>query len=118
VSCICELIRCFILSELNRKYGNKIGLYRDDGLAAFNETPFVIDKIKKDICTTFKKHELKITIDANKKIVEFLDVSLDLNNNRHEPFNKPNNIPQYVHIQSNHPPNILKNLPSNVNKRL
>jgi hypothetical protein len=36
----------------------------------------------------------------------------------YEPFNKPNNTPQYVHIQSNHPPNILKNLPSNVNKRL
>ena len=31
---------------------------------------------------------------------------------------KPNNTPLYVSINSNHPPNIIKNIPVNVNKRL
>ena len=29
---------------------------------------------------------------------------------------KPNNTPLYVHIQSNHPPSILKNIPESINK--
>ena len=47
-----------------------------------------------------------------------MDVTLDLNNGRFKPFNKPGNIPLYVHRKSNHPPNIIKNLPININKRL
>ena len=31
---------------------------------------------------------------------------------------KPNDTPLYVHSKSNHPPNILKNIPLSVNKRL
>jgi len=31
---------------------------------------------------------------------------------------KPNNTPIYVHKESNHPPNIIKNIPESVNKRL
>ena len=31
-----ELVRCYILSLLTEKYGRNIGLYHDDGLAAFN----------------------------------------------------------------------------------
>jgi hypothetical protein len=114
----CELIGCFILAKLNKKYGKSIGLYRDDGLAVLNESPQKIEKIKKDICATFKEYDLKITIEANKKIVNFLDVTFDLNIDCFKPYNKPNNIPQYVHCNSNHPQNIIKNLPIGINKRL
>ncbi|KAL5014501.1 hypothetical protein ScPMuIL_008771, partial [Solemya velum] len=38
-----------------------------------------------------KKYGLKITIEANKKIVNFLDVTLNLNNGKYSPYNKPNN---------------------------
>ena len=31
---------------------------------------------------------------------------------------KPNDVPVYVNIKSNHPPSILKNIPAAVNKRL
>merc|ERR1712130_311827 len=34
------------------------------------------------------------------------------------PYRKPNNPISYIHTQSNHPPNILKNLPLNVEKYL
>ena len=43
----CELVGCYILSLLTEKYGRNIGLYRDDGLAAFNGKPHEIEKIKK-----------------------------------------------------------------------
>jgi hypothetical protein len=34
------------------------------------------------------------------------------------PYTKPNNVPQYVHNKSNHPPTILKNIPESIKKRL
>ena len=57
----CELVGCYILSRLTEKYGNSIGLYRDDGLSAFNKTPQEIERIKKDICQIFRDNDLKIT---------------------------------------------------------
>ena len=114
----CELVGSMILTQLSQLYGNSIGLYRDDGLAIFNETPRKIEIIKKNICKIFGKYDLKVTIEANKKVIDFLDVTLDLNTGKHKPYNKPNNIPQYVHKDSNHPPCIIKNIPININKRL
>ena len=72
----CELVGCYLLSLLTDKYGQSIGLYRDDGLAAFNKTPKEIEKIKKELCKIFRENDLKITIEANKTIVNFLDVTL------------------------------------------
>ena len=34
------------------------------------------------------------------------------------PYTKPNNIPLYIHKKSNHPPQIIKNIPKSINKRL
>ena len=66
----------------------------------------------------FKANHLNITIEANKKIVNFLEVTLDLTNRSFKPFMKPNNKILHVHRQSNHPPALLKNIPQNINKRL
>ena len=49
-----------------------------DGLAVLNQTPRQIEKAKKQICQIFANNNLKITVDANKKVVNFLDVTLDL----------------------------------------
>ena len=51
-------------------------------------------------------------------MVDFLDVELDLYRDQYKPFLKPNNTLLYVNSQSNHPPCILRNIPSSVNKRL
>ena len=72
---------CFeghLLSQLNQIPGIEIGLYRDDGLAVLNQTPREIERAKKEICRIFVRDNLKITVDANKKVVNFLDVTLDL----------------------------------------
>ena len=61
---------------------------------------------------------MRVTIKANMKVVDYLDITLDLMTGLHKPFIKPNTKPLYVHSKSNHPNSILKNIPANVNKRL
>ena len=104
----CELVGSFLLSQLQNLDIN-IGLYRDDGLAISNSTPRETENIKKEICRVFNRNGLRITIEANKRIVDFLDVTLNLNNNTYQPFTKPNTTLQYVHCESNHPPITIKN---------
>ena len=113
----CELVGLYILSQMQHLNIN-IGLYRDDGLAIGNNTPRQTEIIKKEICKIFNSNGLTITIEANKKIVDFLDITLDLHNGTYRPYSKPNNTPLYVHNKSNHPPSIIKNIPLSINKRL
>ena len=75
----------------------EVGLYRDDGLAICKATPKEIEKNKQEGCQVFKSNGLKITIEANKKVVNFLDVTFNLTNGCYEPFMKPNNKLSYVH---------------------
>ena len=70
------------------------------------------------MCKFFESYNLRITIDVNHKIVDFLDVTFNLESGLYQPFLKPNDSPIYVNKDSNHPPCILKNLPASVNKRL
>ena len=112
----CELVGVYILHQITEKYGNQFGLYRDDGLGISKESSRKVEKIKKDLCAIFKGHGLRITIEANKPIANFLDVTLNLGNGKYAPYTKPDN--QYVHNKSNHPPGILKNVPKSINKRL
>lgn len=114
----CELVGSYLLSKLTSTVGNSIGLYRDDGLAALNKTPKEIENIKKYICKTFNNHNLKITIEANKKRAEYLDITLDIISGTYKPFTKPGNVPIYVNRHSNHPPSIIRGIPENINKRL
>ena len=114
----CELVGCYLLSQLTKIPEIDIGLYRDDGLAVINQTPQKIEKIKKEICKIFAQNNLRITIEANKKIVNFLEVTLDLTTGRFKPFSKPATTPLYVHSKSNHPPSIIRNIPEAINKRL
>ena len=67
---------------------------------------------------TMGSYDLKITIEANKKVVNFLDVTLDLNTGKFRPYAKSLSTPLYVHSQSNHPPKILENIPEAINRRL
>ena len=61
---------------------------------------------------------LKITAQVNNQIVNFLDITLDLENAKFAPYRKPNNQPLYVDSRSNHPPSILKQIPISINKRI
>lgn len=113
----CELVGLYILSQLQDLEIN-VGLYRDDGLAICDKSPKETEHIKKKICEVFKKNKLNITINANMKTIDFLDITMDLVTGIHKPYMKPNNTPLYVHKQSNHPPNIIRNIPESINRRL
>ena len=49
-----------------------------------------------------------------------MDVTLDLSNNsyKNKPFIKPNQNPSYINVNSNHPKNIIKQIPKAVNLRI
>jgi hypothetical protein len=52
------------------------------------------------------------------KSVDFLDVTFNLSNSCHKPYRKPNNEPLYINVGSNHPNNVIKQLPISIEKRI
>ena len=104
--------------KLQQQYGKAIGLYHDDGLGIFQESPRETENIKKNICKLFPENGLKITAEANKKVINFLDTTLGVNTGQHKPYTKPNNTLRYVNIKSNHPPVTLRSIPEGINKCL
>ena len=113
----CELVGNFLLSQLQDLNIN-LGLYRDNRLAVTNTTPRDTENIKKEICRIFNNNGLRITIEANKQVINFLDVTFNLNQSTYRPFTKPNTSLQYVHRESNHPATTTKTIPAGINKRL
>ena len=96
-----------------------MGLRRDDGLAAIRSTTIpILDKMRKNIIVLFKEEGLTVTIDANLNETGFLDVTFNLETSKFFPFKKPNNVPLYINIKSNHPWTMIKDLPKMINKRL
>ena len=93
-------------------------MFFSSSVVALNKTPGEIENIKKYISQRFKEHNLKLTIEANKKTVNFLDVTLDLNSSTYKPYTKLGNVIQYVNRESNHPPSFLRSIPEAINKRL
>ena len=114
---VCDLCGLYILSKLKNVTQN-IGLYRDDGLAVNSGSKKENEEIKKQICKVFKNLGLSITSEANLKIVNFLDITLDLNTGLYKPYMKDNDLPLYVNSHSNHPPLVIQNIPKGVNRRL
>ena len=114
---ICEIVGLFLLEEL-KELDIDVGIYRDDGLAVCDLSPRGVECTKKKMSAIFRKHNLEITIEANRKRIEFLDVYLDLEKDEYGPFLKPNDTPVYVDAGSNHPPKVLENIPKGINRRL
>ena len=113
----CELVGLFLLSQLTHLDAN-VGLYRDDGLTTWTKSPKQVEAIKKEMCKIFKHNSLQITIEANKKVLDFLDITLNLRTAIYKPYKKSNSNLTYIQKQSNHPLSIIENLPKSLNKRL
>ena len=107
-----ELIGIFMLSVLSKHINqNHIGLYRDDGLAILKSTSGPeAEKLKKEFQKLFKEKDLDIIIQCNLKITNYLDITLNLNDDSYRPYRKkPKEETNYVHIISDHPPSIIIN---------
>ena len=113
----CELVGLFMLDQL-REANMDLGLYRDDGLGVTNLKGRPLEAKRKQIQQIFRRHDLRVTITANLEATDFLDIFLDLRSESYRVFTKEGDLPTYVHCQSNHPPNVLKNIGPAVNKRL
>ena len=115
----CKLVGIYIQNKLCKLMNKDFGLYRDDGLGILrNTTGPEADWKRKSIIKIFKEYVLSVTCGLNKKIVDFLDVWFNLNEQTYEPYRKLNNEPVYINIQSNHPPNIIADIPKAISKRL
>ena len=117
---VCELIGLYVLESLSQKFDKKnIGLYLDDGLILLkNGTARLAEKAKKDLTKAFQTFGLKITATANQKIVNFLDITLNLQDQIFQPYRKPNDDTLYINKRSNHPPSIIKQLPKSISQRI
>ena len=94
------------------------GFYRDDGLIYIeNSNGPLISKIEKALNCIFKSNKLKISTEQKGHTVNFLDVTLSTDGS-FKPYRKPNSTIAYVSKASNHPPSVLKNIPSSIQKRL
>lgn len=117
---VCELVGTFALAQISQVFGEEdVGLYRDDGLAVSRGlSGSEAERAKKDVTKLFKQLGLRITIQTNLKIANFLDVTLNLSNGKYYPYRKPNDQPMYINRQSNHPHSIVKNIPDAVSRRI
>ena len=117
---VCELVGIFALAHITRQFKKgDVGLYRDNGLAVLRGmSGSAAERTKKDVTKCFNDLGLHITIQPNLKIVDFLDLTFNLNNGKYYPYQKPNNKPLYINQSSNHPPSILNQLPAAISRRL
>ena len=117
---IYELVGTYIQNKLCKLMNKKdFGLYRDDRLGILRNTSEPeANRNRKNIIKIFKECGFSITCEVNKKIVDFLDVRFNLNDQTYEPYRKLNNEPVYINKQSNHPPNVIADIPKAIYKRL
>ena len=110
------------------------GLYRDNGLVILgNVNGQQIDLTRKNIIKIFKDVGFGIDIETNSKVVDFFDITFNLNNGiykpykkpafnlnngLYKPYKKPNDRLLYISKSSNHPPQIINQLPKIIGDRL
>ena len=117
---VADLVGIYILDTLGRIVNSQqVGLYREGGIIYIPDSngPKTAS-IQKKIIRAFKLLGFRIQIASNLKIVDFLDVTLNLNNGTFKPFSKNDSAPRYINISSNHPRSVLRQIPIAVNQRI
>ena len=74
-----------------------------------------IYQLRKNITKIFKEIGFKIDTEANLKTVDFLGMTFNLINGPYKPYKKTNHILFHIKKNSNHSPQIIKNLQKAVN---
>ena len=114
---VAELVGLMIMDEVEKILPTS-GLYRDDGLAVTQKSGPETARVEKRLHKLFGDFDLKVTTEAGLVETDFLDVVFNLATDSFRPFRKPNDKPLYIHVESSHPPNIIKALPSMIETRL
>ena len=116
----CERVNTYTLNQIKDNFeGHSLGVYRDDSLVLMKGLfGLENERIKKRVIKTFKDCKLEITIKGNLKIGNLLDMALNLHKNTYKPYSKPDDLPVYIDVNSNHPPTSIRELPKSIGKRL
>ena len=95
---ICELVSLFILNRLSAMFGaDNVGLCRDDGLTLLPGTGGLLaEQSRKQLHGIVDQFNLKITIEASDRTVNYLDVTFELANDSYRPYRKQNSKPLYI----------------------
>ena len=95
---VCELVGLYLLYKTSSFIPiEHTGLYRDDGLIMVTDPNGPkMERIRKDLFSTFKDEDLKITVSPPSNSVDFLDVTLQ-NDRTFRPFRKEDKSTLYVH---------------------
>ena len=117
----CELVGLYLLNKITAKGSGvfskmMVGLYRDDGLSIVRGGPGEVERVTKKLHKLFETEGLKITCEAGKQGTDYLDLYFDLKHDKYRQWRKPNSNPLYVHKDSNHPPQVLKEIPNMIEK--
>ena len=119
---VCDIVGFFMLSDIKKTniLNNKeYTIYRDSGLAVIQFKLLKTAKnTAKSLHRVFNKLGFKITIDTVLIQKDLLNIELNLPNRTYILFRKPNSDILYLSNQSNHPNQILKQLPITINERL
>ena len=83
-----------------------------------SKSPITAENATKKLIKLFQKFYFKITVESGLIQTNFLDVSFYILNSSYRPYNKPNSLILHVNNNSNHPKQILKQLPLTINQRL
>ena len=117
-----DLVGLLLLDRLSKDTClplKSLGLYRDDGLLIIqNANGPHVERLRKIITRTFKQEGLKVTVGTSSKVVDFLDITLDLTDGSFTPYTKPDNPLLYVDVNSNHPAKIKRNIPVMIERRI
>ena len=65
-----------------------------------------LERIKKSLENAFNDFGLEIVAESNLRIVNYLDVTLNLSDGFFRPCDKPDDI-QFINKEFNHPPNLI-----------
>ena len=107
---------CFDVTKLNKQSS---GFYRNDGLVLLrNTSKQKTDRIQKDIIEIFTNAGFKIEIKTNLHIAVFFDATFHLLDGMYKSYKKLNDQLFYVNTSSNHPPQIIKQLPISISNYL
>ena len=111
-----ELVETYIFSLLSKFTDkNNCGLYRNDGpILLKNTNRQQMNKIRKLVMKSFKDVGFKIKFKFFKKILDFLNVTLNLNKGKYSSYKKTNDKILYINTLSNHPLQIIKHLPTSL----
>ena len=93
----------------------KEGDHFDVSMGAYNGVE--VCELKETPKNVFKNNGLGVITYCNMKIVNYLDIPSNLNDGTYRPYQKSDNIMQYMYVESNHPPIIMKQILKTIKKR-